>query len=50
MVRIDYRVEVTLSMKEAQELRLILDRSPDLCSKLLNLYHDLKDALPELVS
>ena len=49
MVRTEYRVEVTLTLQEAQELRLVLDRSPELSEKLLQLYHHLVESLPPLV-
>ena len=49
MVRTEYRVEVTLTLAEAQELRLVLDREFNLSEKLLQLYHHLAETLPPLV-
>ena len=49
MVRTEYRVEVTLTLEEAQELLLVLDYFSDLSEKLLQLYHHLDETLPPMV-
>ena len=49
MVRTEYRVEVTLTLEEAQELRRVLNCEFNLSEKLLQLYHHLVETLPPLV-